>query len=564
MATYFENIGQSKVITEAMLEEHMDTLMEYLSFFRSYPDIFIDMISAPDCPFQFFFYQRLFLRIVFRYKYVYVTFTRAFSKSFLSILALYLKCMFYPGSKLFICAGGKEQAAEIAKEKIDEIWDWWPALEEEIAKTHREKDYIKLMFKNGSRLDILPVKESARGKRRTGGLIDEVILVDGEVLNKVIIPTMNVDRLAKCGGTDPNENHKSQIYVTTAGDKHSFAYDKMMQTLIWMMVKGNAFVFGGDWRVPVMHNLLNSDFANELKQDGTYNDLAFSSEYESIWSGAVQDAFFYPEMFDKYRLLAIPEYEAKRVEGAESFYIMGVDVARLKAQTVIKIIKVIKRPNGWYKNLVNTFIHENRHFLPQAIDIKKKALDFNVKAISMDISGLGAGLLDFLLIENEDDFMDITYPPLSVVNYPEYDNYKKSNSLPLIYGIKPNDELNSQMYVNCLSQFNSGKVKLLLDEKTAKTKLLNTKAGREMSGEERARYLMPFTYTSILRQEMMNLKQKVEEGRSTKLLRLEQVQRKGKDKFSAFIYALWYAKLVEDDIIKRRKKVRAADFMFFN
>ena len=216
MATYFENIGQSKVITEAMLEEHMDTLVEYLSFFRSYPDIFIDMISAPDCPFQFFFYQRLFLRIVFRYKYVYVTFTRAFSKSFLSILALYLKCMFYPGSKLFICAGGKEQAAEIAKEKIDEIWDWWPALEQEIAKVHREKDYIKLLFKNGSRLDILPVKDSARGKRRTGGLIDEVILVDGEVLNKVIIPTMNVDRLAKCGGVDPNENHKSQIYVEIA------------------------------------------------------------------------------------------------------------------------------------------------------------------------------------------------------------------------------------------------------------------------------------------------------------------------------------------------------------
>ena len=239
MGTYFETIKKPQVITEDMLEKHMDTLVEYLSFFRAYPDIFIDMISEEDCPFSLFFYQRLFLRIVFRYKYVYVTFTRAFSKSFLSILALYLKCMFYPGIKLFICAGGKEQAADIAKEKVDEIWEWWPCLENEIAKIHREKDYIKLLFKNGSRLDILPVKDSARGKRRHGGLIDEVILVDGEILNKVIIPTMNVDRLAKCGGIDPEENHKSQIYVTTAGHKNSFAYDKMIQTIIWMIVKGN-------------------------------------------------------------------------------------------------------------------------------------------------------------------------------------------------------------------------------------------------------------------------------------------------------------------------------------
>ena len=38
-------------------------------------------------------------------------------------------------------------------------------------------------------------------------------MIDGEKLNKYIIPTLNVDRVAKCGGNDPNENHKSQIYI---------------------------------------------------------------------------------------------------------------------------------------------------------------------------------------------------------------------------------------------------------------------------------------------------------------------------------------------------------------
>ncbi len=338
----------------------------------------------------------------------------------------------------------------------------------------------------------------------------------------------------------------------------------MIQTIIWMMVKGNAFVFGGDYRVPIMHGLLNPSFIQELQEDGTYNAMSFSSEYESVWEGAVRDAFFSPEMFDKYRVTPEAENEAKLIEGTESFYVMGLDVARLKAQTAVQILKVIKRPGGYFKSLVNTYVFENRHFLEQAIEIKKKALDFNVKAVSMDISGLGAGLLDFLLIENTDDLLEITYPPFSVINSNDYDVFKKPSSLPLIYAIKPGDDLNSQMYVNCLMQFNSGKIKLLIDEKSAKTKLLNTRTGREMPSEQRARYLVPYTYTSILKQEMMNLRQKVEESRSSKLLKLEEVQRKGKDKFSAFVYALWYAKLIEDDLIQRKKKAKATDFMFFN
>ena len=566
MSTLLTPVKKPVVVTEEKIAAVMDTVVQYLSFFRSYPDMFIDLISDKDCPFKFFFYQRLFLRIVFRYKYVYVTFNRGFSKSFLSIMALYLKCIFYPGAKLFICAGGKEQAAGIALEKLEELWEWWPCLKNELTANGiiRQKDYVKILFKNGSRLDVLPVRESARGKRRHGGLIEETILVDGKILHDVIIPTMNVDRVARCGKIDPKENHKSQIYVTTAGDKNSFAYDKMIQTIIWMVVKGNAFVFGGDYRVPVMHKLLSENFIQEQKEDGTYNDASFAKEYESIWEGAMKDSFFTPDMFDRYRRLAEPEFSYSRSMDGEFFYIMGVDVARLQAQTVLQILKVVRRPGGYFKSLVNTFVYENRHFLEQAVAIKKKALEFNVQAVAMDITGLGAGLLDFLLIENTDPVTQIDLPPFSITNYSDYDRYKTSASLPLIYGIKGSDDLNSQIYVNCLSQFQSGKVKLLIDEKTAKTNLLRTRAGREMDGEQKAHHLAPFVYTSLLRQEMMNLKQRTQQAGGKQNIRLEEIQRKGKDKFSAFVYALWYAKLQEESLINRRKKQRATDFMFFN
>ena len=60
-----------------------------------------------------------------RHRYAYATFPRAYSKSFLSVLVLMLRCILYPGSHLFVTTGGKEQAAGILKDwhqHIRKIW----------------------------------------------------------------------------------------------------------------------------------------------------------------------------------------------------------------------------------------------------------------------------------------------------------------------------------------------------------------------------------------------------------------------------------------------------------
>nr|DAO79491.1 MAG TPA: Terminase large subunit [Caudoviricetes sp.] len=109
-----------EVLTEGRVKRIVPVFRRAISFYREYPDIYIDSITSPDSNFALFFYQRVMLRAVMRYKYVYGTFTRAFSKSFLCVGANLLRCIFFPGAKLFIASGSKEQSANIAKEKIDE------------------------------------------------------------------------------------------------------------------------------------------------------------------------------------------------------------------------------------------------------------------------------------------------------------------------------------------------------------------------------------------------------------------------------------------------------------
>src|SRR6056297_1707149 len=129
----FRNSGND-ILTEKRVEAVREELIRSTNFYINYPDRFIDLITPEDSKFRLFFYQRIFLRSVFRYRYVYAVFTRSFSKSFLSILGLYLRCIFFPGSKVFICADVKEQAARIATEKIREIWDLFPLLKSEMSQ----------------------------------------------------------------------------------------------------------------------------------------------------------------------------------------------------------------------------------------------------------------------------------------------------------------------------------------------------------------------------------------------------------------------------------------------
>ncbi len=55
-----------------------------------------------------------------------------------------------------------------------ELYDWWPALRNELLKEEATRDYIKLIFKNGSQLDIMPAQETTRGQRKHAGLLEEV------------------------------------------------------------------------------------------------------------------------------------------------------------------------------------------------------------------------------------------------------------------------------------------------------------------------------------------------------------------------------------------------------
>lgn len=388
------------VITQEWLERNETFLNEIWSLYAAYPDVYLDIIKPKNSNFNLFPYQRLFLRACMRYTTIYITASRATSKTFLAILAKYLQCMMVPNHVGSIVAPTKGQAAKIARQKIEEIWRIWPLLKNELEVYNGEahanfgKDYVTLYFKNGSTLSIGGALDTGRGLRTHATLLDEARDLDGQMIQEVILPQMNVSRRQINGLVNPYENINRQvIYATSAGMKSSFAYEALIDTFEKAIIDSkHNFCIGLDYRIPVLHNLIDGKYVHELKMSPSYNEVTFASEYMGNWQGGSEESWFNFEKLSKYRKIKNPELKQKFRGDPHIFYLISVDVGRLSDQTVACIFRVNIRDNKFYSTLVNLVVlgrqAETKTFHQQAIDLKRLIRDYCPREVVIDTNGL--------------------------------------------------------------------------------------------------------------------------------------------------------------------------------
>lgn len=558
-------IEKGVILNEDYLEKNLEDIGSVMSIFTAYPDVYLDLIKPQDSSFTLFFYQRITLRALMRFKDIFVTAPRAFSKSFITILAMILQCIFIPGTKRFICAPNKSQAAQIAKEKIVEIYDRWPMLRKEIlggeisdTPGNFGKDYVTLKFRNGSQFDVVGALDSQRGGRRHGGLIDEVRDHEEGPINEVVLPLMNVSRRLPDNSVNEKEPNQQRIFMTSAGVKTSFAYDLLIDDFIDCIIHPNStFVFGCDYRVPVLHGLLDKTYINKLKTSSSFKEESFAREYASLWSGSSEEAWFNFDKLTKYRKIKNPESSAKFRANSNQFYLLSVDVGRLNDQTVCCVFRVnVSNEGKHYATLVNLYVlgrqAETKTFHRQVIDLKKIIRKFNPLEVVIDTNGLGIGFADEMIREQVDEFGNI-YEPLGFKNDEDFLKVQPKDARCILYGIKANGPLNSKIHGNAYTRLNGGMVRFLIKEQEAKNALLSTKVGQKMTVQQRVQRLMPHEMTTKLFEEMANLR--LRRTGATLDIVLEQINpRYPKDKYSAFAYGLWRIKEIEEELNKKRRR----------
>lgn len=369
---------------------------------------------------------------------------------------------------------------------------------------------------------------------------------------------MNVNRRTKARLVNPNEPHQAQFYMTSAGTRNSFAYQKLIECFENEIISPySSFVWGCDYRIPLMHGLLDKTYLNEIKMSTTYKDESFAREYLGKWTGGGSDSWFDYDRLSRYRKIINPENSQKIGAKENIFYLLSVDVGRLNCQTVVSVFKVYIKDTNFNVVLVNMYIlgkeEKTKHFDVQATHLKKIIDAFKPVEVVIDANGLGVGLMDSMVKETFDPQTNSFYPGYCAFNDDDYRQSLYPQAIPLIYTIKANSVLDSKIHGNCYAKVYSGQVSFLAKEQDIKVKLLSTKKGQKMSLEDRAKRIYPHEITSRLFEEMANFKLKPSgNGTDIKLEKLN--SRMLSDKFSSFEYGLWRIKEKEEEYFKKKRR----------
>lgn len=314
----------------------------------------------------------------------------------------------------------------------------------------------------------------------------------------------------------------------------------------------------------MVEGLQPANFIQAQEMDNSMDAAGFDREYNSIWAGSIEGAFFNPNKFDQHRVLNIAETKFNKGIPTKGFYMMGVDVGRLGDMTECIVLKCTPYPDGTYrKQVVNIFTLEAEHFERQAIFIKRIFRDFKCNICVLDGNGNGIGLVDFLVIDQIDPDTDEILPNWGVYNdeKKKYRNFQTEITIHnALYIMKASAPINSELYSYCQSNLNNGRLLFLIDESVAKNKLMAMAQGKKMSQPQRAEYLRPYVETSILKSQMMNM---IQDNEGANIILRQSSRKIGKDKFSALIYALSWCKMLEEKRGKRGSR-NMSDFMFFS
>lgn len=516
------------------MESSYINMLNFVHGLGGIPDLFLDLIKPETGGINLHSDQRIYLRCIMRFVSIYGVFPRGWSKTYNEYLAMFLVGIFFPGIDLAMTAQTKENAAELIKDKHNEIMKHFPMLENELdGKAKFSKGDAEVKIKSDSKIDNLANAQTSKGQRRKRINIEESALLNDVLFQDALKPIVEVPRytVGKLGVVDPQELNQQINFFTTSGFRGSDEFRRSLQMYEGMVNLSGEMVLGSSWYLACWYGR-GSSKSQILKKKKEMSPTAFAQNYESKWVGCADSALVNINKLMNCRSLTTTQIEAKK---DEEFY-LGVDVARSQNtnnnQSSVVVAKV-KRNKDKTKivsvdivNIIN--IPNIMNFTAQACIIKKIKKRYNAQAVVIDGNGLGAGLIDECLKES---FDPITNESLGCWDTINDDNVPEipEEAEKILYNLKA-QSVQSKVVTNFIDMVDSEKLRLLVG------KQLNEFTIAEQDNFDEC--VAPFIQTDCLFEEVANLKLKqLPSGGVT----IEKVVKKlDKDRVSALIYVLWY------------------------
>ena len=308
----------------------------------------------------------------------------------------------------------------------------------------------------------------------------------------------------------------------------------------------------------------------EMSEDD-FDEISWLMEMEAMFYGESEKAFFKYVDLEKNRVLneAIYPNEMYEVLKSKNFKkpkkllgevrLISCDISGMSSKknnndaSVYSIICLIpnKSHTAYEKRIVYMESYEGGHSTAQAIRIRKLFEEFQCDYIVIDSNGLGLGVFDQLVTNLYDTETGISYDAVSCINNEEMANRCFVEDAPkVIYSIKADAKLNSQMHVFVRDELKRGSLRLLMSENDGRGRFCEIDEFNKMPKEEQMKYLSPYVQTTLLINEMINLEQV--DNQTNGLIKLIEPSTKRKDRYSSIGYGIFIAKELEQELRPKR------------
>ena len=304
----------------------------------------------------------------------------------------------------------------------------------------------------------------------------------------------------------------------------------------------------------------------------TYGNIRIngSMEMEALWFGESEKAFFKFEDLEKNRKIATPlfppeyydlikdssfKYEHKK---PGEIRLVTCDIAGMAGKendaSVYAILRLIPTTKGYDRYISYMESMTGGHTVTQAIRIRQLHEDFECDYIVLDTQNFGLGIYDQLTNPLYDKERNKEYEPISCTNDEAMaERCAYSNADKIVYSIKGNAKLNSEIAIMFRDGFKRGKIRMPINEIEGREHMRKFRGYENLPEEVKAKLMSTYTQFTLLVNEMINLEAEYNDNGQVKL---REPNGKRKDRFSSTSYGNYVATLLE----RKLNKVEEIDY----
>ena len=504
--------------------------------------------------------------------------TRGIGKTWLSAVFSVIRCILYPGTKICIASGRRSQSVNVLDKILLELKPDSPelALEIDDRQTKITTTAAQVVFKNGSYIKVVTASDSARGNRANLLVIDEFRMVDKDTIDTVLRKFLTQRRTPRYSELtldqrrkELDREHNMTMYLSSAYYVDSWAYQKCKDTFRLMLEEDKRqFVCGLPYQLSLYEGLLDREVIEDEMAETDFSEFKFMMEYEALWYGNTDGAFFDYDSIAKNRHVKyplLPERFSSKIAGNSPLRIppklpgerrlLSADIALMSSKkhrndaTSVFINQMLPTKAGRYtNNIVYCDAMEGLHTEDQALALRKLFDEYNCDYIVLDTQGVGLGVFDALARDISDPETGELYPALSCCNDQTMaDRCSSANAPKVIWSIKANAAFNSDCAILLREGFRTGRIRLLVNEYDGEANLSELKGYNNLLPQERLQLSLPYLHTSLLIDEVVKLQHEESNGR----VRIFERAGMRKDRYSSLAYNYYVATKLETRIQKR-------------